>query len=384
LVPIDQLKPYSRNAKRHDQAQVAKIAESIRQFGFTNPILIDEHGEILAGHGRYLAAQQIGLIRVPCVRITHLSRDQKEAYRLVDNRLAELSRWDESMLVSVMADLTIEARDLLIGWSDEELMKFLDEYRAEGSALALKADPYAVPGSRITTYAEDVIFPTTDTLGIPELRGDRLARPECVRTLQTWAGQSIPSRRNWCFVFGSNKAPEGEGGILSFFTDDTRFERLWDDAVRMCAELVRQRWDAVMAPDFSLWLDMPVAVQIYNVYRSRWCARYWQEAGLTVIPTVSWSHEQSFDYCFRGLKPPVPLIAVQCRTVKTPSERSRWIKGCRAAVETLAPSAVLVYGGITNQDWLELGMRGVGTEMILMDSWTDARRATVWRKGGAT
>jgi DNA modification methylase len=98
--------PYARNAKKHDDAQVAKIAGSIREFGFNNPVLIDAENGIVAGHGRVLAAQKLGLASVPCLRLSHLTDAQRKAYILADNRLAEIGGgWDEEMLKLELADL---------------------------------------------------------------------------------------------------------------------------------------------------------------------------------------------------------------------------------------------------------------------------------------
>jgi ParB-like chromosome segregation protein Spo0J len=98
-LPTEKLIPYARNAKRHDATQVSKLAGSIREFGFNNPILIDKDNGIIAGHGRVLAAQQLGLAEVPCIRLGHLTDNQRKAYILADNRLAEIGGgWDEEML----------------------------------------------------------------------------------------------------------------------------------------------------------------------------------------------------------------------------------------------------------------------------------------------
>lgn len=95
---ITQLKAYPKNARTHSAKQIRQIARSIKEFGFTNPILIDEDNNILAGHGRVEAAKLAGLTEVPCLCITHLTPAQKKAYILADNRLAELSGWDNDLL----------------------------------------------------------------------------------------------------------------------------------------------------------------------------------------------------------------------------------------------------------------------------------------------
>jgi DNA modification methylase len=107
-IKTDKLIPYARNAKLHDENQVGKIASSIREFGFNNPVLVDGENPpgIIAGHGRVLAAKKLGLAEVPCIRLGHLSEAQKRAYILADNRLAELGGgWDAEILKMELAEL---------------------------------------------------------------------------------------------------------------------------------------------------------------------------------------------------------------------------------------------------------------------------------------
>ena len=105
-IPTEKLIPYARNAKKHDAAQVSKLAGSIREFGFNNPVLIDAQNGIIAGHGRVMAAQKLELKDVPCIRLGHLTDTQRRAYILADNRLAELGGgWDEELLKLEIKDI---------------------------------------------------------------------------------------------------------------------------------------------------------------------------------------------------------------------------------------------------------------------------------------
>src|SRR5918995_6835389 len=96
--PIDSLVPYARNARTHSDGQVAQIAASIREFGWTNPVLVDGENGIIAGHGRLLAARKLGIERVPVIELTHMTEAQKRAYVLADNQLALNAGWDEALL----------------------------------------------------------------------------------------------------------------------------------------------------------------------------------------------------------------------------------------------------------------------------------------------
>ncbi len=124
---VADLVPYARNARTHSEAQVARIAGSIREFGFNNPVLVDAESGIIAGHGRVLAARKLGLERVPVIELTHLSEAQKRAYVLADNRLAEQAGWDREMLGLELADLSELGIDLGdIGFEGAELDALLD------------------------------------------------------------------------------------------------------------------------------------------------------------------------------------------------------------------------------------------------------------------
>jgi DNA modification methylase len=127
------LVPYARNAKRHEPAQISKLCGSIREFGFNNPVLIDNDNGIIAGHGRVLAAQSLGLETVPCIRLGHLTDTQRRAYILADNRLAEIGGgWDEEMLKLELADLAALDVDVTeIGFGAEDLADLEMEDEAE-------------------------------------------------------------------------------------------------------------------------------------------------------------------------------------------------------------------------------------------------------------
>jgi DNA modification methylase len=126
LRDVDSLIPYARNARTHSAEQVNRIAGSIKEFGFMNPVIVSEDGGILAGHGRVMAAQKLGLKQVPCIVESHLSETQKKAYILADNKLALDAGWDEEMLKVELNELREDEFDLdMIGFSNDELEQFL-------------------------------------------------------------------------------------------------------------------------------------------------------------------------------------------------------------------------------------------------------------------
>lgn len=128
LWPLDRLKPYAKNARTHSDAQVAQIAGSIVEYGFTAPLLVSGDGDILAGHGRLAAAKKLALEVVPVVVLDHLTPTQRRAYILADNQLALQAGWNEELLAAELAELSAAGFDLgLTGFSDEELADLLGD-----------------------------------------------------------------------------------------------------------------------------------------------------------------------------------------------------------------------------------------------------------------
>ena len=124
---IEELIPYANNARTHSPTQVKRIADSIKEFGWTNPILIDGNNGIVAGHGRVLAAKKLGMRQIPTIELSGLSPTQKRAYILADNRLALDAGWDEDLLKLELTELQELNFDLsLTGFSDEEIEEMLD------------------------------------------------------------------------------------------------------------------------------------------------------------------------------------------------------------------------------------------------------------------
>lgn len=126
-INTEELVPYKKNSRTHSEEQIKQISESMKEFGFTNPVLIDEENEIIAGHGRVLGAKKLGIESVPCIRLEGLTEAQKKAYIIADNKIALNSGWNEDILKMEILDLKDEDFKIgLLGFSDSELDKLLD------------------------------------------------------------------------------------------------------------------------------------------------------------------------------------------------------------------------------------------------------------------
>ncbi len=152
----------------------------------------------------------------------------------------------------------------------------------------------------------------------------------------------------------TEKHPESKN--VHFFVDDYQFVRYWNDPDRYIPKLSKFR--SVLAPDFSTYTDMPLAMQIYNHYRKHWLAAYWQVHGLTVYPTISWSTPESFEWCFDG-EPVGGIVAVSSvGTQKDKESRRLFLLGYEEMMKRLSPLWVIFYGNVPSEcDWNVIRVR---------------------------
>ncbi len=204
MLPVDRLVPYIRNARTHDADQIAQIAASIAEFGFTNPILIGEDEVIIAGHGRLMAAKALGLTEVPVIVLDHLTGAQRRALVIADNRIAENAGWDDDLLRSELATLQEADFDLgLIGFDETSSTRSWQASR--GLAWAAVTVPRSVrvgaAGKTITT-ATTAPPPTRRWPNASASRPSRSSRP-------ARAGGRIASAPGWIWVSAPNSAAGG-------------------------------------------------------------------------------------------------------------------------------------------------------------------------------
>ena len=202
------------------------------------------------------------------------------------------------------------------------------------------------------------LFPSDNRWGVPTLRHTPMTHPP------VWLA---PYRQPI-----AAKKPLRDGAA-HFFVDDYHFETVWNRPEQTAASLAS--YGAVLTPDFSLYRDWPLTLQLWNVYRNRWCGRFWQERGFTVIPTVSWSCAKSYDFCFLGVpqRSVVAVSAVGVRLERT-LDYDLFLDGFQEMLRRLQPVAVLSYGNIPAL------CRELVEVIAYPTRWTDIRAAR--REGG--
>lgn len=136
----------------------------------------------------------------------------------------------------------------------------------------------------------------------------------------------------------SSKKHGDEGKTIHFFLNDDKFEKVYNNPETYLERLAKYK--ALLTPDFSLYMDMPIILQMYSIYKNRWCGAYWQDNGIKVIPTVSWSDSRSYDFCFEGIEE-TSIIAVSTLGVK--KEKKLFMKGYDCMLERIKPELILCY-----------------------------------------
>lgn len=404
--------PYGKNPRRNEKA-VKAVAASLRQFGWQQPIVVDKAGVIIVGHTRYLAAQAEGMDKVPVLVAGNLSDDQVRAYRIADNKTNEIAEWDVGLLseeLKALSDLGWNNFDGL-AFSTDEIDALLSPLAAEtftpdrptlATTVASSAshnsdepDDAAYPadekgpkrnyleeeieddaepaddGGEILTYKEDAIFPSTNRWGFPDLLEHRLWDGN-IKGVYAIEGDISPVRLVHWGTIGFDERMKGHA--ICFYAEDYRFESaIWDKSVEFLEKLKKVQPAALVQADFSVWRDDPPAVQIWNTYRSRYLARYWQEAGWNIIPNISFADEQTWEWIFDGIPKSIPCAAVQARTLGG-SDKSKqfFLKGLHEFCRRVNVGKVFVYGG-EHREWIEPFVPP-GPEFVWITSFHKARK----------
>ena len=311
---IADLKRYEKNNKKHPERQLVKIVESIKEYGFKNPVLVDKNNVIISGHGRTLAAERIGMEEVPCIDCSDLNAKQVKALRLMDNKSAELAEWDFDNIKAELEELKLEEFDIDLTGFDIELK--IEEKTQEEE----KQDP--------KDYMNlDKFYPkTVGRYGMPlikKLSADEIENIDLIG-------------------FNYARTSQEKQKFLHFFLDDYQFYRVWNK-LKGNGEIIKE-FAGALSPDFSLYLDYPISLQIYNTYRNRYCGAYWQSLGVKVIPTIGWSDERSFDFCFEGVEKGGIVAVGTVGVMNDDKAKKLFLQGYNEMMKRLEPKKVLIYG----------------------------------------
>ena len=311
MLKIKDLKPYKKNAKKHPKKQIERIANSIEAFGMNDPIGIWKDNTVIEGHGRLEALKQLGYDECPCIRLDHLADEERKAYTLAHNKVAE-SEWDFDLLNDELNDIySFDMEDFGFEFVDTDKNKKDTQNKVEGILNLNKAT-----------------FPGVGKYDIPQLAP---VYENEIGEIKEWIGFN--------YVL-SDKEPEGKA--VHFFIDDYQFQRLWNSPEKYMEKLAR--YEAVLTPDFSPYADMPLATQIFNHYRKHWVGALMQEYGVKVVPTIRASRdERSLDFYLDG-EPKGGVVCISSMWTSDDEAREYFLREYETMRKTLKLEKIYVYG----------------------------------------
>lgn len=241
-----------------------------------------------------------------------LTPQQIKAFRLADNKVAQSSSWNIKRLQVEMAKLP--------EFDFEEFNFTVPEVKINERINTVKT-------YNLNYFEKDE---ADNYYGIPEIEGTNYIPDDLIG-------------------FNYAKTSKDIRKCVHFYIDDYQFERVWNRPEKYIEVL--EKFDCVLTPDFSLYLDMPLAMKIWNTYRSRLMGNIWQNEGLLVIPTVSWAEPETYKFCFDGL-PENSVLSVSTVGVKQDKKAMQiWRDGMNELIRRKNPSALLVYGGEVEYDY---------------------------------
>lgn len=276
---------------------------------------VDENNMIIEGHGRYEALKQIGVKQVPCIELKNMTEEQKKAYILVHNKLNMDTGFDTELLNNELLDInTIDMTKFDLDIKLDDLFKENERHRTN--------DTYNLG----IMDNENV----SDFWQMPIIKNDNF----------------IPSK---LIGFNYAKTNKDKNVGIHFYLDDYQFERIWNKPEDYVDTL--KEYECILSPDFSLYMDMPMPMKIWNIYRSRLIGQYYQSKGIKVIPTLSWAEEETFEFCFEGI-PKGSIVSISTIGVKKNKEALKiWKAGVDELIRRIEPSTILIYGGKLDYDY---------------------------------
>lgn len=374
------------NWRTHSKAQQKALEGVLSDVGVVQNIIVNKRtGTLVDGHLRVSVAIKNGQKTVP-ITYVDLSPEEEALILTTLDPIGAMAGTDRANLEELMNQFNStnnSVQELVSGIAEDAHIfdeALADKYTEEKERESVGEG--AAAGESVVGLRNDqtIIFSSSNKWGVPDLLPDMLS-DQCPEI--TWGKQDITDPDKTFILYGSNKAPDSaRGAVLGFFVEDERFEVVWNSPGEKTAEFTRFGWGALVPPDFSLTSDMPFPHMLWNLYRERWVARYWQEAGLPVIPNIKLVNKTCYELMVETLPKKAPLMITQVRNFGGDKAfMAFWIKYMNMAMEELKPQKLLIYGGTEHRDWLEPNLTAIDN-VAYLDSWTAVRSKVRKQKPG--
>ena len=325
---ITDIHPYPGNPRINRDA-IQPVMESIIKNGYRARIIVDKDGEIIVGHTRFAALKKLGWKEVEVWVADDMTDEQVRDYRLRDNLTSEFAEWDFGMLEKEIEGMDFDMSDFGITTQEETDRDDDDQQDDDDYDYEYVEEPISRLTHNVFENFEHPFVPTyTGKYDIPVMRPSQTVGKQFLRFCD-WRGIDDP-----------------ENYIAHFYYDDFKFINAWRDPECYIERL--KKFKAVISPNFSLYTDFPLTLQILSCYRRQWLAAYWQSLGIDVIPGVVWGEEKSFEFCFDGL----PKHGTVCVSAIAKKNNEMWNgkkdnlfkKGYDEMMRRLEPKTILLYG----------------------------------------
>ena len=334
-IKIDRYNPRV-DLKQHDK-EYKDIVASIRKFGLVEPLVVNHDMTLIGGHQRLKIMRDVFAAEaVPCV-VVALDKRREKALNVALNKIT--GRWDYNLLRDVIAEIRDDVIDL--GFSGRELDKLFEPPREDDDP-----EDDVLYSSRVLTLKDDVKFPSTNKLGFPDILPDKALLCDAPEIYDPY--QPTDANVLWNFGSDSTKHLQWPKCVVGFYVEDYRFERIWTDTRKYVTEFINHGVLGCVSPNFSAYYDHPAAIRIYNIFRSRWVARYMQEAGLPVVLDISGAPEDA-DWAFLGIPKGFPICFQIHREQKKTAEKKNAFLA--AAISAIDPEQIWCYGQPEKSEW---------------------------------
>jgi len=379
-VPAKELLSNPKNWRMHDDVQTTALRRIMDKVGFVDALLAreQEDGSLILVDG-HLRKDLLPDEELP-VLVLDITEKEADIILATHDGVTELATTDDAKLQELISSLDNETRfDTAIIYSDE-FPDWYDDMLTDEQVASLGLGIYEDETPSVDLLPEELdgriqseediakeeealehiwekIFYTDLPYGIPEMDIDQCPTiPETENHIATFMGYNSDTDylsdpdRWWFLLYGRESKSKQtllplDRTILAFYVDDWRFEGMWTNPVPSLARLKTFGLKYAVTPNFSLYGDFPMAVQLFNVYRSRWVGCAMQEAGIQVIPDIQWSNEASFEYCFLGIPHKVPCVSIQFQTRGSEEELELREKGLDKMMGEINPQSLILYGG---------------------------------------
>ena len=318
---IEDLTPAPYNPRKITKIELERLKRSLSEFGYVEPVIWNKAtGYVVGGYQRLKALKELGIEEVECV-VIDVPEDKEKALNIALNKIS--GNWDSDKVFEILDELDNNKFDITLTGFE---MADLDDFRFNDDID--------------TGYFGDAREKTYDLYRLNEFDETRAVGLYQLPTLKVCA--YVPDDLIGFNYVRNYKGSKKQLGV-HFFLDDYQFERIWTDPYRNIDRL--KSFACVLTPDFSTYSDMPFAMQIWNLYRSRMIGQIMQDAGMNVIPTIRTFGEEPIDWCFEGIE---QGGTIAFSTIGIEKEGKEFIKLCQhevnKAIELLKPSCIINYG----------------------------------------